>query len=101
MLVQANTKTRMAMSIASSRSEVFLRSYFDRFGSSSRVTRAIQDFIKDGRLVRFGYGVYVKARPSSTTGQPVPRAPLENLIQETLGALSVKFELGQARQTTP
>lgn len=86
------------MSIASSRSDVFLRSSFDRFGSASRVTRALQDLIKEGRIVRLGYGVYAKAFPSPISGKPIPRIPLENLIDQTLVALSVKFELGKARE---
>ena len=95
--MKATTQTRMAMSIASSQSDVFLRDYFDRFGSPSRVTRAIQELIKERRIVRLGYGVYAKARPSSITGNPVPRQPLESLAEQALAALNVKFDLGKAR----
>ena len=95
--MKASIRTKMAMSISSSQADVFLRSHFDRFGSKSRVTRAIQDLIKDGKLVRLGYGVYAKARPSSITGSPIPRKVLESLVEEALNALSVKFELGSAR----
>lgn len=95
--MKTTTKTKMAMSISSSQSDVFLRSYFDRFGSPSRVTRAIQELIKNGKIVRLGYGVYAKARPSSIDGKPVPRKVLESLVEEALTALSVKFELGSAR----
>lgn len=91
-----NTKTKMAMSIASSRSNVFLRSSFDRFGSSSRVTRAIQELIKEGKLIRLGYGVYAKTAPSSISGKPIPRKPLESLVQEAFEALGVKAQLGKA-----
>ena len=95
--MKATTQTRMAMSIASSQSDVFLRDYFDRFGSPSRVTRAIQELIKEGRIVRLGYGVYAKARPSSITGNPVFRQPLESLAEQALAALNVKFDFGKAR----
>ena len=95
--MKATTQTRMAMSIASSQSDVFLRDYFDRFGSPSRVTRAIQELIKEGRIVRLGYGVYAKARPSSITGNPVPRQALESLAEQALLALGVQPKLGKAR----
>jgi hypothetical protein len=87
----------MAIAVANSSSEVFLRSFFDRFGSPSRVTRAIQELIEDGRIVRLGYGVYAKAKKSSLTGNPIPREPLESLAEEALRALNVKYELGKAR----
>src|ERR1035437_3176146 len=93
-IVKASTKTKMAMSIASSQSDVFLRSYFDRFGSPSRVTRAIQELIKNGKLTRLGYGVYAKTSPSPISGKPIPRKPLENLAEETFKALGVKVQLG-------
>jgi len=95
--MKASTKTKMAMSISSSQSDIFLRSYFERFGSPSRVTRAIQELIKDGKLTRLGYGVYAKTSPSPISGKPIPRKPLENLAEETFKALGVKVQLGKAR----
>ncbi len=97
MVMKVTTQTRMTMSIARSKSDVFLRDYFDRFGSPSRVTRAIQELIKEGRIIRLGYGVYAKARPSSITGNPIPKKPLESLAEDALTALGVKFEIGKAR----
>ena len=94
--MKASTKTKMAMSIASSQSDVFLRSYFGRFGSSSRVTRAIQELIKDGKLTRLGYGVYAKTSPSPISGNPVPKKSLENLAVQTFKALGVEIQLGEA-----
>ena len=95
--MRASTKTKMAMSIASTQSDVFLRSYFDRFGSPSRVTRAIQELIKEGKLTRLGYGVYAKTSPSPISGNPIPSKPLENLAEQTFKALGVKVQLGEAR----
>ena len=97
MIMKASTKTKMAMSIASSQSDVFLRSYFDRFGSPSRVTRAIQELIKDGKIVRLGYGVYAKASPSPISGNPIPKKPLESLAEQAFKALGVEVQLGESR----
>ena len=90
-------KTKLAMSISSSQSNIFLRSNFDRFGSPSRVTRAIQELIKEGKLTRLGYGFYAKTYPSPISGNPVPKKPLESLAEETFKALGVDAQLGNAR----
>jgi len=95
--VKASTKTRMAMSIAGSQTDVFLRSYFDRFGSPSRVTRGLQELIRDGKLTRLGYGVYAKTSPSPISGKPIPKKPLENLAEQTFKALGVRVQLGSSR----
>lgn len=95
--MKASTKTRMAMSIAGSQTDVFLRSYFDRFGSPSRVTRGLQELIRDGKLTRLGYGVYAKTSPSPISGKPIPKKPLENLAEQTFKALGVRVQLGSSR----
>jgi hypothetical protein len=95
--MSTSTKTRMAIAVANSSSEVFLRSFFDRFGSPSRVTRAIQDLIKEGKLTRLGYGVYAKTASSPITGNPIPRQPLETLVAQAFKALKVDAQLGKAR----
>jgi len=87
----------MAMSIAGSQTDVFLRSYFDRFGSPSRVTRGLQELIRDGKLTRLGYGVYAKTSPSPISGKPIPKKPLENLAEQTFKALGVRVQLGSSR----
>lgn len=95
--MSVNIKTKMAIAIANSNSDVFLRAYFERFGSPSRVTRSIQELIKEGKLTRLGYGVYAKTAPSVISGNPIPRKPLESLAEQTFKALGVKAELGKAR----
>jgi len=96
--MKPSTKTKIAISIAKSTSDVFLRSEFDRFGTASRVTRAIQELIAEGRLIRLGYGVYAKAKPSSISGNAVTRLPLESLAESALEALGVPSTLGTARE---
>lgn len=90
------TKTRIARSLGISKKTVFLRADFESFGSSSRVTRALQDLIAQGRLVRVGRGIYVKARPSVITGNPVPVESLETVAHKALTALGVDVLMGSA-----
>ena len=92
-----STKTRIARSLGISKKKtVFLRPDFESFGTSTRVTRALQELITEGRIIRVGRGIYVKALPSSVTGNPVPVEPLETVAHKALAALGVEVQLGSA-----
>lgn len=94
-----STRTRIARSLGiSKRKTVFLRSDFESFGTSTRVTRALQELIAEGRIVRVGRGVYVKARPSSVTGNPVPVEPLGVVAYKAMEALGVDVQWGSAQR---
>lgn len=94
-----STRTRIARSLGISKKKtVFLRSDFETFGTSTRVTRALQELIREGRIIRVGRGIYVKARPSSVTGNPVPVEPLETVAHKALEALGVDVQLGSAQK---
>ena len=82
----------------SKKKTVFLRSDFETFGTSTRVTRALQELIREGLIIRVGRGIYVKARLSSVTGNPVPVEPLETVAHKALAALGVDVQLGSAQK---
>jgi Family of unknown function (DUF6088) len=86
---------RVARSIGGSGAEVFLRSDFSKIGSYAQVGKALNALKRAGRLVSLGYGVYSKARPSSLSGRPVPRQPLELLAREALEKLDVVAKPGR------
>ena len=44
--------------------------------------------------MKVGRAVYVKARPSSISGNPVPTIPLAQIAQKALIKLGVSFSLG-------
>lgn len=92
-----NIRERMIRAIANRKSEVVLRADFENMGSPSQISRALHMLIGAGRLVRIGYGVYVKTKISSITGKPVPREPLEVLAQEALIRLKVDIKPGKAQ----
>jgi hypothetical protein len=95
--VTLSTQTKIARSIGRSRRDVFLRADFDKFGTPSRVTRAIEELLLRGKIVRLGYGVYAKAVPSAITGKAIPRKVLESLVIEAFDALGIPVEMGAAR----
>ena len=92
-----SVKERMARSIALRRGEVLLRADFASMGSPSQISRALKELIAAGKIVRLGYGVYAKARPSVLSGKPVPRVCLAQLAQEALEKLGVTVALGRAQ----
>lgn len=95
--LRLSVKDRMVRSIALRKGEVVLRADFEAMGSPSQISRAIKVLIEAGKIVRLGYGVYAKARPSTLSGKPVPRVSLEELAQEALEKLGVPVQLGRAQ----
>lgn len=94
---QLSVKERMVRSIALRKGEVVLRTDFESMGSPSQISRALKELIVAGKIIRLGYGVYAKARPSTLSGKPVPRVSLEELAQEALEKLGVPIRLGRAQ----
>jgi len=88
------TRERVLSSIRRSKDSTFLRKDFERFGSYRQVSRAIGELVVEGALVRVGYGVYVKTRPSTLSGKPVPAETLQNVAFVAMRKLGVKAEPG-------
>ena len=87
---------RIESSLSRSGAKVFLRKEFDRFGGYDQVGRALRGVIAKGLLVKAGYGVYVKARKSSLTGNPVPVEPLVSIGIAALAKLGVDARPSEA-----
>lgn len=90
-----STKERILSSIRRSKDSAFLRKDFDRFGEYRQVSRAISELVAEGVLLRVGYGTYVKTRPSSLSGKPVPADTLLNVTFEVMRKLGVKADVGR------
>src|SRR5260370_24358945 len=79
--------------------DVFLPREFTDLGGEDQVLRALRVLVREGRLVRLGYGVYGRAVVSQLSGEPIlyspngfPRAP-----RQALNKLGGEWELTQAR----
>jgi hypothetical protein len=66
-------ETKLLNRIERKRGDVFLRADFEDLGGYDQVGRALRKIEREGRLVRVGRGLYARARPSLTTGEPVPQ----------------------------
>ena len=90
---------RMLMSLQRTADQVFLRRHLDRCGGYDQVGRALRGLIAKGLLVKAGYGIYVKAKPSTLTGQPVPVLPLLDIGLAALTQLGVQPEMGRVERS--
>ena len=97
----------MATRIVRKKSPVLLREDFDDLGGYDQVGRALLALTKKGKLIKIGYGLYVKAKLSSLTGVTVPVEPLPALAQKALDRLgaapgpskaAIKYRQGRSMQ---
>ena len=95
-MARESTKSRISLLIDGSPGEILLRSSFAQLGTPSRITRALSALVVEGKIVRLGYGVYAKAKPSSLSGKPIPRKVLEELTPEIFEQLDVPISYGKA-----
>jgi hypothetical protein len=89
-------KDRVKKSLKLSKSNVFLRQDFDRFGGYEQVGKVLKELLDEGAVVRVGYGVYVKSMKSVITGNPVPLAELTEIGLVLMKKLGVKADVGAA-----
>ena len=74
--------------------DVFLTREFADLGGEDQVLRALRGLMKDGRLVRLGYGVYGRAIKSRLSGKPVLRSSngFISAARQALDKLGVEWE---------
>jgi hypothetical protein len=82
-------EARLLKRIDRKRGDVFLRDDFDDLGGYDQIGRALRKLVGEGRLVRVGQGLYVRARPSMTSGEPVPVGGL-GALKEALRRVGVE-----------
>jgi hypothetical protein len=92
-----NLEERLSKRIARKRCDVFLRADFSDLGSYDRVGRALGSLVRKGRLMKIGYGLYTRTRPSLLDGKPVPPNGLATLT-EALRRLGVETAPTRAEQ---
>jgi len=71
------------------RGDVFVRADFGDLGGYDQVGRALRALVREGRLVKVGQGLYARARPSMTGGDPVPVGGL-TALKEALRRVGVE-----------
>jgi hypothetical protein len=72
------------------KADVFVRSDFEDLGGYDQVGVALKTFVREGRLLKIGQGIYARAEPSIIDGKPVPVKGITPLMTEALSRIGVK-----------
>jgi hypothetical protein len=81
---------RLEKRLARKRGDVFLRADFSDLGGYDQVGRTLLSLIRKGKLIKVGYGMYARARPSIIDGKPTLTKGLRELAAEALGRLGIE-----------
>ena len=85
---------RVEERIAEKRDDVMLTREFRDLGGEDQVLRALRSLVRDGKLVRLGYGVYGRAEVSRLSGRPIlaARGGFIDAARQALDKLGVPWE---------
>jgi hypothetical protein len=85
---------RVEARIAEKRDDVMLTREFRDLGGEDQVLRALRSLVRDGKLVRLGYGVYGRAEVSRLSGRPMlaARGGFIDAARQALDKLGVSWE---------
>jgi hypothetical protein len=72
------------------KADVFLRADFEDLGGYDQVGLVLRKFVRAGKLMKIGKGVYTRSRPSMFDGSPVPVKGITLLMTEALNKLGVE-----------
>lgn len=77
-------KNRVKYRISRSKNAVFTPSDFLDLSDRDQVGRALRQLVNEEVIIRFGQGLYAKAKRSSLTNKLIPINPLPELAKEAL-----------------
>jgi hypothetical protein len=80
--------------------DVFLTREFTDLGGEDQVLRALRGLMREGQLVRLGYGVYGRAFKSRLSGKPVLQSSngFISAARQALDKLGVEWEPTEAER---
>ena len=90
-------KTRLLKRIARKRGDVFLRADFDNLGGYDQVGRVLRQLVRQGALMKIGFGLYARAVQTPFSDAPVPPQGLMTLA-EALKRLNIKIAPSRLEQ---
>lgn len=97
---QKTLRDRVEALIARRGDDVFLTREFARLGGEDQVIRALRELVRNGRLIRLGYGVYARAERSRLSGRPIlaARDGFVGASRDALTKLGVDWETTEAER---
>ena len=93
-------RERIEVRMARKRDDVFLPREFADLGGEDQLLRVLRGLVREGRLVRLGYGVYGRAFRSSLSGDPIlyNANGFAGAARQALNKLGVKWEPREAER---
>jgi hypothetical protein len=93
-------REKVAERINRKRDGVFLTREFADLGGEDQVLRALRGLVRDGRLIRLGYGVYGRAILSNLSREPIlyNENGFAGAARQALTKLGVKWEPTEAER---
>lgn len=92
-------KSKIKYRLSRSKDTVFTPKDFFDLSDRDQVGRVLRQLMREGQLIRFGYGLYAKASKSPYSGNIVPDKSLPSLAREALtNKLGAKIEASDATQ---
>lgn len=100
MAARKTLKQRIETRIARKRDNVFMPREFVDLAGEDQVLRAFRGLVKDGQLVRLGYGVYGRAMTSRLSGETLLNSPdgFIGAARQALNKLGVQWEPTEAER---
>lgn len=93
MTIQDKLQTR----VKRSKRSVFLRSDFADIADYDQVGRGLRNLVREGLLMKIGYGLYVRARVNRITGKLMPDNPAgaDGVLIEAMDRLGVEYQFDE------
>lgn len=79
--------------------KVLLRKDFEQLGEYGKVGQVLKNLISEGKIIKAGYGIYVKAKVSSISGKIIAEISLRELAIGALTRLSIEVVEGKPTVT--
>ncbi|NLU97035.1 S-adenosylhomocysteine hydrolase [Marinomonas sp. UCMA 3892] len=88
---------KMKTRVRRSKRSVFLGSDFTDIADYDQVGRALRTLVREGNVMKIGYGLYVRARENSITGKLMADNPAgaDGVMIEVMEKLGVEYQLDE------
>lgn len=96
---EETTEYKLWQYIQNASSDVILREDFVWLDSDRQVTRALNALIKQGKIAKLGYGIYVRLSYSELTGKNYLPNGFVAVAREALTRLGIRWDISEAEKS--
>lgn len=98
--VRVTIQSKIETRVKRSKRSVFLRSDFADIADYDQVGRGLRNLVRQGQLMRIGYGLYARSRVNRITGKLMPdnTAGADGVLIEAMVRLGVDYKFDELSQ---